>query len=53
MKVYINQQAYSSDSWYYLFGMYLSSGASYAVKAEGMTMNKYTKADALMFVKLW
>jgi murein DD-endopeptidase MepM/ murein hydrolase activator NlpD len=53
MKVYINQQAYSSDGWYYLFGMYLSSGASYAVKAEGMTMNKYTKADALMFVKLW
>jgi|GEM_PF-2283071 len=53
LSTYINQQASSGDCWYPLFGSYLSSGKPYAVKAEGMTMGKYTNADALMFVRLW
>jgi len=52
--VYINQQAYFKQWWAPIFPMvYLATGDTYIIKAEGTTLNKTTYADALMFVKVW
>lgn len=52
--VYIDQQVYFKQWWAPVFPMvYLTTGDTYVIKAEGTTKNKFAYADALMFVKLF
>lgn len=50
---YVNQNAYVEGCWYLIFGMYLSSSIYYTIRLDGLSFGQYTKADGLMFVKLF